>query len=199
MSTTRRARKRSHRRGMLQRVANVGADALAVVGVLAAGCSQQRGRDASLPPEFGGPPRPEPAHPDEPAGLSNGPLHEDPTGVVEGGEPPSALPTPPRAGQSPAANAREARQPYTDAQVAAFARAYLAVVRIQQQYQDALQNTDDPVQKQTLQMQAANDVALAIEEQDGISVHEFEALYSALSTEPRLRERVETAIRKLSE
>lgn len=80
--------------------------------------------------------------------------------------------------------------------VESFARAYLQVMAIQQDFGPKLQNASSQEEAKSLQTEAQEAMASAIET-EGMTTDEFEALGQSLNTDEELRQRVETKLQEL--
>lgn len=85
---------------------------------------------------------------------------------------------------------------FTDDQLEAFAVAFVEVSQIGQQYDQQLQNAEGDEEMMDLQMQAQEEMVTAVEGTDGISVDEYNAIYTALQSDPEVGERVQSMIQE---
>ena len=86
----------------------------------------------------------------------------------------------------------------SDAQVEAFARAYVAVVHLEQKYTSELQAAASPHEAESVQEQAQQEMQQAIED-EGMTLMEFEQIGTKASDDESLRVRVEQKLVELQQ
>lgn len=84
----------------------------------------------------------------------------------------------------------------SDAQVNAFARAYLDVIEIQNRYANQISQEDPDADLEPLQAEAEAETEEAIES-TGLSMQEFEVIGARADADPDLRERIQSAVRNV--
>lgn len=97
--------------------------------------------------------------------------------------------------QDPAATAAK---DVTEKDVESFARAYLAILSLEQDYGARLESAQSPEESTLLQVQAQQEMQRVLE-QEGLTVDEFEAIGMAANEDEALRERVESELQELAE
>lgn len=85
-----------------------------------------------------------------------------------------------------------------DDKVEAFARAYLALTEVREDYSERLQDTEDSEEIQSLQHEASDAMAEAIEDA-GLEVDEYQEIAAAMSADPELRDKITEKVSRLRE
>ena len=86
--------------------------------------------------------------------------------------------------------------PLSEEKVETFARAFLQVMNIQQEFDAKMQSASSPSEVESLQLEGQKRAEQAVTEQ-GMSVEEFKEIGQALGTDTELRQRVEAKIQEL--
>lgn len=84
---------------------------------------------------------------------------------------------------------------FTDDKIDRFAQAYIEATRVQDQYRQQLMSASG-AQIQQIQRQAEAEIVSTIENQEGISVAEFEQIQISVGTDAQLRQRVAEAVER---
>ena len=89
-----------------------------------------------------------------------------------------------------AQGSRAAADEYSDATLEAFASAAIEVSRRIETWRSLIEGTSDKDEREALIEEAQADLALAIEETDGIDEDEYYAIYEAAREDEALRQRI---------
>lgn len=124
------------------------------------------------------------------AGLAlSGPALAQDTDIPDA-DVPMEMDTPPEMETLPAPDGLS----FTDEQIQVFAVAFLEVQSIGQGYDAALQEAATAEEQQQLQMQAMDEMVLAVEQVEGITVEEYNAIFQAAQTDPELAQQLQAEI-----
>lgn len=142
------------------------------------------------PPSEEMPPQQENQPGQEPPGATGAEPHGDPVAPSGQASPPTSESPEPAGGAAD----EQAESAFSSEVVDAFASAYIKMVQIQQQHQQALQSSSDPAQIQQVQQQASEQMSSVIQQEPNISIEQFQAIQAAVEHDPELRKEVERSI-----
>lgn len=92
-------------------------------------------------------------------------------------------------GAQPGAESQQQTQDYSEAQIQAYATAFLEVRDLSREYQGKMQSAETPEQQQAVQQEATELMSNAVQE-SGLSVQEYNNITEASRTDPDLQAKV---------
>lgn len=99
---------------------------------------------------------------------------------------------------SGASRTTEAAASVDDRTIDAFARSYLQIAQLQQQYDQVVRQATDQSQIEAAQSQTNQRALAIIEEEDDLTLEQFQQIQLHIERDPQLRERVEASVRELN-
>lgn len=97
--------------------------------------------------------------------------------------------TPPAAQEMPPAPNSELDNKIGDADLRAFAKAYIEFEKIRAEYAPKFDNANSPQDKGAVEQEAVTKLSKALE-QEGMTMQQYSALYQTVSLDPQLRAKV---------
>lgn len=87
----------------------------------------------------------------------------------------------------------------SDETLQSFARAFLEVAEISQEYQPQLESAETPEDQEQVRTEAGEEMIQAVEAVDGIGVEEYQQILQAAQADPELAQRINTQIAQFAE
>lgn len=88
---------------------------------------------------------------------------------------------------------------FSDEQLQTFAVAYLQIDRISQEYETRLQSAETPEEQQQIQMEANDEMVLVVEQTEGLTVDEYNAIFQAAQTDQTVLAQIESHLNALAQ
>jgi hypothetical protein len=118
-------------------------------------------------------------------GLAASPLAAGSAAAQDEVQPPATM-------EAPAAS-------FDEQTLQSFVVAFLQVDEINRTYMPQMQEADTPEEQQQVQQQATEEMVLAVENAEGISVDEYNAIIETAQTDPELAQQINEMIRSVVE
>jgi hypothetical protein len=84
--------------------------------------------------------------------------------------------------------------PVDESKLRSFAVAYLEVTKVAQAYQPQIEEAADPNEQQRLRQEATTGMVKAVENADGISIEEYNAIFTTAQSDPALAQQINTFV-----
>lgn len=89
--------------------------------------------------------------------------------------------------------------PVDEGKLKSFAVAYLEVARVAQTYQPQIEQAADPDEQQRLREEATTGMMQAVEDADGITIEEYNAIFTTAQSNPQLAQQINTFVQEAAE
>lgn len=97
-----------------------------------------------------------------------------------------------------AAQAAMADEEYSDAKLQSFASAVMAVNAVVERWRPQIQAASNEADKQQMAEQANQEMRTAVEDTDGMSVEEYQAIAQAAQSDPQLMGRLDQVFQEMA-